>query len=161
MKLAYNLTAFALGTEVALMLFHLGARTNHLVVASTIVAASAAALLASLIGILSVFLAIAITDGTQARGERVQGLVFGMSASAVTTSMVLVGFVLQQTEPAVAWLLALPLIGVYVAERAFVGQIRDRRRLQFLHRSTVGAAELGRDNSVSSLLLQLCHIFPV
>ncbi len=158
-KLAFNLTTFVFETEIALMIFHGLANQANLASGATIGAVFAAALAASLLGILAVFAVVAIADGTQTRTERAWRLAFGLTATAVTTSTMLVGVVLHQTNPSTVWLLVLPIAGVYLAERAFVSQIREHKRLQFLHDSTALAPGLGGGETLTLLLHQMCQNF--
>lgn len=157
-KLAFNLCAFALETEAALFIFHGLANYGDLVAGATIAAVFAATMAASLIGIVSVFIAIAVADGTQTWGERMGALSFGLIATSVTTSTMLVGVVLEQKDTAVVWLLGLPIAGVYLAERAFAAQIREHRKLESLRSSAALAGGLGAAGSIDAFLTQVCHI---
>lgn len=156
-KLAYNLTTFALGAVIASLLYHSVADPHAILDGATFAAIFIATVVPSLISIASVFLAVGLTEGHQPREERIQHLTFGMLSTAVTTSTMLIGVVLWQFDPTAMWLLALPIFGVYMAQRTFGGQIREQRRLQFLRHSTELVAGLGTEESVTSLLRQICQ----
>jgi diguanylate cyclase (GGDEF)-like protein len=158
-KLAFNLCAFALETEAALFIFHGLATYTNMLAGWTIAAVFAATLTASLISLLSVFVAIAVADGTQTWAERAGSLSFGLIATGVTTSTVLVGVVLDQKDSPALWLLGLPIIGVYLAERAFATQIREHRKLRSLRRSAALAGSLGVAGATDAFLAQICQIF--
>ena len=99
------------------------------------------------------------TDGRKPGAENLRHLLFGATSTLVTTSTMLVGVVLQQTDPSSLWLLVLPIAGVYLAHRAFSNQIREHRRLQLLRQSTELVTDLGTEESISSLLHQIRRTF--
>lgn len=129
-KLAYNVTGFALQSVVAILIFRAISNRRDLLDGRTLVGVFAATAVASLLSIAAVFVAVALTEGRQPRAERVRYLWFGLLSSGVTASTMLVGVVLQQTDPSSLWLLALPIAGVYLAARAFASQNREHRHLE-------------------------------
>jgi diguanylate cyclase (GGDEF)-like protein len=156
-KLAYNLAGFALQSVVAVLIFHMFSNGRDVLGGSTFAGLFVAALVSSLIRLVSVFVAVALTEGAQPRDEMIRHLLFGSVSTAVTTSTMLLGVVLEQTDPNTLWLLAMPIAGVYLAQRAFTNQLREHRRLTLLRQSTQLVAGLGTEESVGSLLRQICH----
>lgn len=156
-KLAYNLMSYALEAEVAVVIFRAVTNGHDLLAGSTLGGIFAAALASSALGILTIFLVVRLAQGPQAGAEQLQVTAFGLVATGVTTSTMLIGVVLYRTDPTAVWLLAMPIVGVYLAERVFSSQIREHRRLQFLRRSTELVVGFGTGESILSFLRQICH----
>lgn len=116
-RLCYNLAAFLIEGVVAVMVFHAVSTGQDLVARSTLAGALVAALSASVIGAASVAVAVAITDPAAKRSDLLTSAVFGLTASAVTATITLVGVVLEHTDPTSLWLLALPVAAVYLVQR--------------------------------------------
>lgn len=156
-KLAYNLMSFALEAVAAVLIFHAFSNGRNLLAGSTFAGVFAATLASSIMGIVTVFGVVALAEGDQPRAEKIQHVTFGLASTAVITSTMLIGVVLEATDAPSLWLLGLPIAGVYVAERMFTNQVREHRRLQLLRRSSELVAGLGTEESVTSLLRQICH----
>jgi diguanylate cyclase (GGDEF)-like protein len=154
-KLAYNLTAFALESLTAALVFHAFAHDHGLLDAATFVGVFGATLLAALINIAAVFLAVHLTQGPAPRHEGIQQLAFGVLSTVVTTSATLIGVVLWRFDQPTVLLLAVAGLGVYLAQRTFTGQLREHRRLEFLRQSTELVGGLGTEESITALLGQI------
>jgi diguanylate cyclase (GGDEF)-like protein len=116
-RLCYNLAAFLVEGVAAVIVFHAVSSGSDLVARSTLAGALAAALSASVISVASVGMAIALTEPSKGRGDLVASAVFGLTGSAVTATLTLVGVVIEHTDPASLWLLALPVAAVYLVQR--------------------------------------------
>jgi diguanylate cyclase (GGDEF)-like protein len=123
-KLAYNSVSFAVQSVVAVTVFRSIADGRHLLAARTAGGVLASCAAASLISTASVTVAVALADGPEPTTERIRYALFGVMSSAVTAATVLIGVVLQQTDAAALWLLALAVAGVYLMERALTRWIR-------------------------------------
>ena len=156
-KFAYNVAGFGLQAVISVLIFHVVSNGRNLLAGTTFAGIFMATLVSSLLSVVSVFVAVSLTEGAQPREERARHLAFGLVSTAVTTSTMLLGVVLQQTDPDALWLLAMPIGGVYLSQRAFTNQVRDHRRLTLLRHSTELVAGLGTEESVGSLLRQICH----
>jgi diguanylate cyclase (GGDEF)-like protein len=135
-KLTFNVAAFALEDCVALLIFHGIVPTATILSISTWVGALAATISASLISILAVSGAIALSNGKQSGSDWAQRVGFGMFASVVTTSVGLVLAILATTKSAAIALLATPITGMYVAHRVYIAHREEHQSLEFLHAST-------------------------
>jgi diguanylate cyclase (GGDEF)-like protein len=127
-KLAYNVVSFAVQGVAAVLVFHAFSDGRHLLAAATAVGAVAACGAASLVSTASVLAAVALTEGPRSARARVRYALVGVVSSAATAATMLIGVILQQTDAAVLWLLALPIAGIFVLERALVLQVREQRR---------------------------------
>ena len=156
-KFSYNVAGFALQAVVAVLIFHVFSNGRNLLGGATFVGVFAATLVSSGISVVSVFVAVALTEGAQPRDERASHLMFGLVSTAVTSSTMLLGVVLEQTDPNALWLLAMPIAAGYLAQRAFTNHVREHRRLTLVRQSTELVAELGTEESVGSLLRQICR----
>ena len=156
-KFAYNVAGFALQSVISVLTFHAFSNGRNLLAGATFAGIFAATLVSSAISLQSVFVAVALTEGPQPRDERLRQMLFGVVSTAVTASTMLLGVVLQQTDPNALWLLAMPIVGVYLAQRAFTNHVREHRRLTLLRHSTELVSGLGTEESVGSLLRQICH----
>lgn len=129
-KVAYNLSAFALQSVVAVLVFHWIAGGGRLLAGRTIAGVLIAVLVTCLLSVSSVFVAVYLAEGGQPGEERVRYLLSSLAASGATTSTVLIGVVLEQTDPVGLWLLVVPVGGAYLAQRALLGPggwLRRRR----------------------------------
>ncbi len=135
-KLLFNLAAFTLEDSIAVIIFHRIASPVDVTAFATSAGAFVAAVAASVLGILAVFGAIALTGGRLSRSERRQAVGFGLLATGMTTAVTLIVAVMVKADRGVAWLALVPIAGIYLAHRVYVTERNERRRLEFLHQST-------------------------
>ena len=135
-KLAFNLSAFALEDCVALIWFHAIAPDLDPLSRLSWIAASSSTVLACCIGIVMVFIAIAMSGGSQTRRDRREAFALGVAATVATTGISLAVAVLSRVDDAAVWLLAVPIVGLYLAHRAHVQARSEQRSLRFLRQST-------------------------
>ncbi|MDQ1399605.1 MAG: hypothetical protein QOK20_1537 [Acidimicrobiaceae bacterium] len=159
-KLLFNLAAFTLEDSVAVLIFHRLAGPIDVTSFSTSAGAVAGAVVASVLGVIAVFAAIALSGGRLTRSERRQALGFGLLATGMTTSVTMIVAIMAEVDPAAAWLPLVPVAGIYLGHRVYVSERNERQRLEFLHQST-GLLNESRDIdwAVDSLLNQARHTF--
>jgi diguanylate cyclase (GGDEF)-like protein len=171
-RVAYNLSWFALEAASAAAVFRAVSTGRDVVGASTLGGAFAATLTETVLGLASVYLALAVAtrrdadsgavghrpvDSGRAPAEHWGHLLFGLAATAVTTSSVLIGIILDRTDPDMLWLMVPPVGGVYLAGWMFAGQVRKQRRLALLRRSSELLTGLHTADSITALLRQIRH----
>jgi GGDEF domain-containing protein len=141
-QLAFNLSGFALESVAAVLVFRAISDSlsggPDLKSAATALATLAATEAATVIGLGWVGLAVALTEG-----RRPLGLGFGVTATLAASSTVLIGVVLEQTDPAMLWLLAPPLGAAALAGRNHVTLLVGGRRVRPLP-GTTGQEPLDR-----------------
>jgi GGDEF domain-containing protein len=159
-KLLFNLAAFTLEDSVAVLIFHRLAGTIDVTGFNTSAGAVAGAVVASVLGMVAVFAAIALSGGRLSRSERRQALTFGLLATGMTTSVTMIVAIMAEVDPAAAWLPLVPVAGIYLAHRIYVSERNERQRLEFLHQST-GLLNESKDIDwvVDSLLNQARRTF--
>jgi diguanylate cyclase (GGDEF)-like protein len=171
-RVAYNLSWFALEAAAAAAVFRAVSAGRDLTGASTLLGAFAATLTETVLGLASVYLALAVATRRAAgswsvgqvpaergrfRTEQWSHLLFGLAATAVTTSSVLIGIILDRTDPDMLWLMVPPVGGVYLAGWVFAGQVRKQRRLALLRRSSELLTGLHTADAITALLRQIRH----
>jgi len=115
-----------------------------------LLAALVALMVGSLVGVLAVQAAIAISVGGLAKRDLFDGVGFGLGATAATGCLALVGVAILWVDTGVAWLLAAPTIALWTAYRAYTRLRQQHGRLRQLFRTTQVMHEA--DDVESSLL---------
>jgi signal transduction histidine kinase len=135
-KLAFNVTQFAVQTSMAVLVFRgvtsLGDALGPVGWAAALAAALAALLVAeSLINV-----AIRLSGGRLSSGEALQ--LFGLStlATGMNVILALIAVILIDYRPDTAWLALAPPAVVFLAYRAYVSQREERSRLQAIYEAT-------------------------
>ena len=135
-KLAFNVSHFALEAVLAVLVFNVVTGGNFAPAAPTWLAAFAAVVVANVVGIFSIALAIAFAEG-EWRGDRLpKVLKFGLAVGITNTSVALMGVTILWIEPAAAWLMAVPIVLMLLAYRAFMSEREKNKSLEFLYEST-------------------------
>jgi diguanylate cyclase (GGDEF)-like protein len=136
LKLTFNVGSMALEATAAILIFHLThasvADSSPLAWLNTLLAT----LTASAIGIVLIHAAISISEGAWRPAAIRQPLAFGLTSTVFTTSIGLMAVIVFAQEPAALALLAVPVLGVYLASWAYTTERQRRSSLDFLYQST-------------------------
>ncbi len=136
LKLAFNLSQFALQTSVAVSVFalysNLGDPLGPAGWAGALLAVLAALLLADLL----INAAIRLTGGRIGIDEMLE--VFGMSsvAAMLNTTMALVAVVVLWQRPGAVWLAVIPPLALFMAYHGYMSQRVQRSRFKALYEAT-------------------------
>lgn len=134
LKLAFNLSHFALGTQLAILAFHAVAPADPLGPAGWLGGLSAA-LISAGVGALAISAAVTLVERDPLRG-------LGHSLrllAIVTSSNACLGLALVTVvwvHPQAAWLLVVPTVLSFLAYRAYTGQLEKHHSLQLLYESS-------------------------
>ncbi|MBV9039653.1 MAG: sensor domain-containing diguanylate cyclase, partial [Acidimicrobiia bacterium] len=162
-KLCFNLAHFALGAVLAEVVFHglVGhGGTPHDVGTGTWLPLVAAAFMSALVGVVAVQTVIGLSQGHLPDGDVEEVAVLGGVATVVNASLGIVAVSLAWDHPANAWALAVPLVIVVVAYRAYLAERDKRTGLQFLYQSAQllqGTQDVA--DATTWLLVQTCAMF--
>jgi diguanylate cyclase (GGDEF)-like protein len=162
-KLAFNLALFLLSTAFAALLFHglIGAATPVDPRAWGVTFASTLA--ATGVGLVAVTAAIVLAQGRTDTARLAAAARFGFAVAATNTALGLIGVTLLWMAPGSAWLLAIPIMLVAIAWRAYraeVGEREARERLELLYEGTRilhGGGDL--EHAIEALLLEARRTF--
>ncbi len=132
LKFAFNLAQYTLATAVTIVTFRALVGGQPAPDTPTLLAALVALLVGSLVGVLAVQAAIAIAQGDLPLRDLVEGVGFGLGATAATGCLALVGVALLWVDTGVAWLLVVPTITLWAAYRAYTRLRLEHGRLRQL-----------------------------
>ena len=152
-KLAFNLSHFALEATLAVVVFNLLYGGNLHPGAQVWMAAFAATGVVNVVGIMSIALAIAFAEGRWHADRLPEVLKLGLAVGLTNTSLALMGVTILWLEPTAAWLLAIPIALILLAYRTLMSEREKNKSLEFLYESTrilQRSPEL--DEAVSDLL---------
>ncbi len=167
-KLCFNLAQFALAAVLADVVFHgLLPASTHVHAAApqdvstgTWLPLAAAALVSALVGAVAVQSVIGVCQGRLPTGDVKEVAVLGGVAALVNASLGIVAVSLAWDHPANTWALAVPLVIVVVAYRAYLAEREKRTGLQFLYQSAhllQGTPDVGE--ATAQLLAQTRAMF--
>ena len=100
------------------------------------VAALMATLVANLVGILTIAIAIALSERRIEVRKLTQVLKFGLAVGTTNTIVVLTAVTFLWADPEMLWILALPAVLLYLAYRAYMSEREKHESLEFLYEST-------------------------
>jgi diguanylate cyclase (GGDEF)-like protein len=136
LKLAFNLSQFALQASVAAFVFHavviLGDPLGPAGWAGALLATQATLLLAD--GLINA--AIALSGDRLPSGAVWSVLAIGVAATAMNTSLALVGVTILSRDFGAGWLAAVPPVVLFIAYRAYSAKRREHERLESLYEAT-------------------------
>ncbi|MEX2546974.1 MAG: EAL domain-containing protein [Chloroflexota bacterium] len=135
-KLAFNLSHFALEATLAVIVFNLLNGGDLSPGALVWFAAFAAAAVANVVGIVSIAVAIAFAEGRWEPGRLPETLKFGLAVGMTNTSLALMGVTILWLQPSAAWLLGIPIALVLIAYRTLMSEREKNKSLEFLYEST-------------------------
>ena len=136
LKLAFNLSYFALAGVVSLTLFHAIAPLEGMPGFADWIAAFAATGATCVLGALSIATVISLSGGAPQFQKLPEMLQFGGMVALANTSLALLAVTILLREPHAAWLLAVPLGTLFVAYRAYVSEREKGERLELLYESS-------------------------
>jgi signal transduction histidine kinase len=135
LKLAFNLSHFALESSLALIVFNaFGTRDPSDPVAW--VATLFATLTFALVADLAVETAVSLAEGKLDTGGMLQRMAFGKVVSATNASIGLIGALILWIQPSAAWVLAVPTGILFFSYRFYTSQREQHTRMEFLYEST-------------------------
>ncbi|TMK84959.1 MAG: hypothetical protein E6G57_14385, partial [Actinobacteria bacterium] len=122
-KLCFNLAQFALAAVLAELVFHALLTTQPKDIgAGAWLPLLAAAFLSAIVGAVAVQTVIAISQGEPPASSLAEVTVLGAIATVVNASLGIVAVSLAWDHPANTWALAVPLVVVVVAYRAYLAE---------------------------------------
>jgi diguanylate cyclase (GGDEF)-like protein len=159
-KLAFNAALWVVEASIAAVIFHslvtpesvlrtLGFLTTYLATAG-----------ATVVGATLVFLAISLSEEALQVRKLLRSLGLGVVVAITNTSLGLVGVIILWRDPALTWLLLVPMAVLFLAYRAYVAERKKHQSLEFLYetaRVLHGSAELG--SAMLALLGQARKVF--
>lgn len=136
LKLVFNLVQFSLVTGFTILFFRLVAGSGNAFGTRGWLAAIFAVALGNVAANALVHLAIRATGGNLSQDQILEVLALSTMGAGVNASLALLGVTLYELQPSAAWLALLPLVVLYSAYRAHVGQKQERYRLESLYEIT-------------------------
>lgn len=160
LKLLFNSSVFMLTNVVAVAVFR-GLSPNLGVLDSLSLTSLAGALMAeATLSVFLVWVVISMSTGAWKPADLWSDLAFGGVTTVFTTSLAVIAVVVVDMRPGVAWMLAIPVVGTYLANWAYTTQRRRHEGLDFLYQSTQllqGSPDL--EPAVLQLLEHACDTF--
>jgi len=142
-KFAFNVAQFALQAGVAILIFNaivrIGEPASWVGWLAALSATMAALLLAT--GLISIV--IRLSGGSLNETEMLEVLALSAVATAMNTTLALIGVHLIWSTPATAWLAIVPPVVLFLAYRAYMSQREERSRLESLYRAMRSLHEAG------------------
>jgi diguanylate cyclase (GGDEF)-like protein len=135
-KLAFNLGQFCLGNCGAVLVFHAIAGSSGVVDPVVWGAAGLATVSSSVIAVLLIGAAIALSEGGLGVRKLARMLGTDLAVTAANTSIALSGATLIFDDRRAAILMAAPVAGVFAAYRAYLSERQRHERLEFLYEAT-------------------------
>ena len=135
-KVAFNLANFTLVAVVSLTVLYSIATLDGAPTAGDWVAAFAATLSATILSALSIATVINLSGGAPQFEKLPEMIRFGSMVSFANTSLALLAVAILWLDPGLLWLLALPLVIVFVAYQAYVSEHEKHERLELLYQSS-------------------------
>jgi diguanylate cyclase (GGDEF)-like protein len=135
-KATFNLANYVFVAVAAIVIFRAIGRFEGPPDPLDWVAAFAAMLVASGIGALDIATAITLSGGAPQFRKLPEMLQFGGLVAIANTSLALLAVAILWYDPSSIWLLALPLITLFLAYRAYISEREKHERLEMLYRSS-------------------------
>ena len=160
LKVLFNTSVFASTCVASIGLLRAVASLDGRIDETVLLVGGLALLLEAALAIVLVFLVISISAGSWRLTDLRSGLGFGLLTALFTSSLGLIAVVVVEARPAVAWILAVPTAGVYLANWSYTTQRRRNEGLDFLYQSTKmlhQSSEL--ESAIADLLRHACGTF--
>ena len=135
-KVAFNLANFALVAVVSLTVLYSIASLDGAPTAGDWVAAFAATLSATVLSAISIATVITLSGGAPQFEKLPEMFRFGSMVAFANTSLALLAVAILWLDAGLLWLLALPLVIVFLAYRAYVSEHEKHERLELLYQSS-------------------------
>ncbi len=159
-KLAFNLSHFALSTVLAMLVMRaIGGGSIELTL-PTAIGALVATFSAMTVGVIAVVAAISLAEGEFhfAMLRRVFGL--GGIVSMTNGALAIVGVMILRRDPWLVWLLVVPAVTLFFAYRSYVSESQKHRAVELLYNSTRTLHQtLDIEGATSSLLTRAKEMF--
>ncbi len=135
-KLAFNISQFALGAVLGVTVFRLllgdAAATTPVAWLATL----GATLVLNVVGISMIAIAIALSEGRVEFPKLAQVFRLGLAIGMTNTVVVLAVVTFLWHDTASLWLVAIPALALYAAYRAYISEREKHESLEFLYEST-------------------------
>jgi diguanylate cyclase (GGDEF)-like protein len=135
-KLVFNLVNFMLVAVVELTILYALADMGGAPHVRDWVAAFAATLAAAILSALTIATVITLSGGAPQFEKLPEMIQFGSMVAFANTSLALLAVSILWVDPLLLWLLALPLIIVFLAYQAYVSEREKHERLELLYQSS-------------------------
>ncbi|HXI81195.1 MAG TPA: EAL domain-containing protein [Verrucomicrobiae bacterium] len=135
LKLAFNLSNFAISAAVTLTVFHLLSSPAGAPMVGDWVAAFAATFVATVVSAVMIATAISLSGGAPQFQKLPEMVQFGTLVAVANTSLALLAVSVLWLDPQLLWLLVVPLGTVFLAYRAYLSEREKGERLEFLYQS--------------------------
>ncbi|HEV8698098.1 MAG TPA: EAL domain-containing protein [Candidatus Limnocylindrales bacterium] len=135
-KLVFNLVNFMLVAVVELTILYAIAEMGGAPHVRDWVAAFAATLAAAILSALTIATVITLSGGAPQFEKLPEMIQFGSMVAFANTSLALLAVSVLWVDPLLLWLLALPLIIVFLAYQAYVSEREKHERLELLYQSS-------------------------
>ena len=136
MKLAFNLALCALQASLAVAVFNGLSGGGASLEPSHWVAAFAATMLASIVGVVAVATVVSLVEGRPQPAQLKQIVGLGTIVPLTNTSLALVGVTIIWSDPRAIWLLAVPVATLLLAYRAYIRERQKHERLEWLYEAS-------------------------
>lgn len=135
-KTVFNLANFVCIAAVSLLIVHSLARIDGVPGPQEWAIAFVATSVATVIGAVTIALVITLSGGAPQFEKLPEMIRFGSMVSFANTSLALLAVVIIEVDPSWLWLMALPLLIVFVAYRAYLSEREKHERLELLYQSS-------------------------
>jgi diguanylate cyclase (GGDEF)-like protein len=136
LKLAFNMSYYALAAVVSLAIFHAIGRFHGPPGPVDWLATFSATLATCLLGALSIATVISLSGGAPQFQKLPEMLQFGVMGALANTSLALLAVSILWSDPVAIWLLAVPILTLFIAYRAYVSEREKGERLELLYESS-------------------------
>lgn len=135
-KMAFNVANFMLAATVSLTVLYSIAKMDGVPQVQDWLAAFAATLSATVLSALTIASVITLSGGAPQFEKLPEMIRFGSMVAFANTSLALLAVTILWLDPRLLWLLALPLVIVFLAYRAYVSEREKHERLELLYQSS-------------------------
>jgi diguanylate cyclase (GGDEF)-like protein len=149
LRLAFNFGQFLLGNCIAVIVFHAVAGSATQIDPTVWAAAALATIATSLAAVLLISVAVSLSDGRLSLAQITDSLRTDVVVAAVNTNVGLCAATVVYNDWRAAILMAVPVIGMYLAFQANVVERQRHGRLEFLYEA---ARALSRTPDIGSAL---------
>ena len=153
-KLAFNLAQYALGTILALVVFHAIGGRGDATSAVAWVAAPAGAAAAGAVGVVLVSFAILASGGGFERRDVAKSVAFAACGSLANTCVGILAVIVMTVQPAATVFLAFPIVLMLLAYRAWSRERAQRTTVDFLYDSMRTLQQVADTDGVVAHLLE-------
>jgi diguanylate cyclase (GGDEF)-like protein len=135
-KTAFNLANFMFVASLSLLIVRSFAGMTATPTPVDWIAAFGATLTAAVVSAVSIALVITMSGGAPQFEKLPEMIRFGSMVALANTSLALLAVAVIQRDPALLWLLVLPLVIVFLAYRAYLSEREKHERLELLYQSS-------------------------